>query len=168
MPSELYRPPPPDLAEWEGTMEKVLIESVRPRPVRPRRRIMEILSRWGRTLARRIGHGLATVTAAALAVAVALPPLAMVEPPTGSEPAILAAEVAPEADIGAVSGNTFLGAKPKSPLHDLLAADDSNRLPADIELAQPGLTSEPQSDARAVPTPDGGGSATVALRPTVR
>lgn len=159
MPSELRRPPIPDLSDWTGQIERELVASVRPtKRARTRPQLMERVLRITRSFARPAGHGIAAM-AASLVVVTSLSVPAPVDPSAVTTPRPLPAldqslAVTPAESAGFIA---------------LLPPEDAEAVrTSDIQLTRSALTEAPQSDAPAVPTPDGGGWTEATLRPTVR
>lgn len=174
MPIEMRRPDAPDTSDWVDALDGRLAAEVRARPrhAPSTRPIPGPVGRVGRSVARIATHGAAAVAAAVVVLtAVGVPsadgpPLA---PPTTAvveDVAVVAAADPPDL----LPLDVRVGEPVGAPDIDLLPSDDAAaiELAYDIETADPGLTGVPHSSVRAVPTPEGGGSATVALRPTVR
>lgn len=159
MPSELRRPPIPDLSDWTGRIERELVASVRPaKRTRTRPQMMERVLRISRSIARPAGHGVAAV-AASLVVVTSLSVPAPVQRSAVTTPPPL-----PALDQSiAVTPTQSAGFVALLPPEDAAAVRTS-----DIQLTRSALTEAPQSEAPAVPTPDGGGWAEATLRPTVR
>lgn len=159
MRSELRRPPRPDLTDWTSRMEAELVARVRPAPpVRTRPQIMQRLVRLVRSIARPAGHGIAAFTAS-LVVITSLSVPTPVGSPTPTPTVVPTPVVDDPVSVPAQSVG-FL---------TLLPPDDAQAVRrSDIQSARSALTEAPQSDAPAVPTPDGGGWADATLRPTVR
>jgi hypothetical protein len=158
MPSELRRPPLPDLSEWTSRIEDELVGRVRPaRTARTTPRALEHMLRFFRSIARPAGHGIAAFAASLVVItSLSVPgPVEQSSVPTDVPPPVLA-ERAP----APVETDGFL---------TLLPPDDAQAVRiSDIETARGALTEAPQSDAPAVPTPEGGGWTEATLRPTVR
>lgn len=168
MPIDMRRPQAPDVTQWIDTTDERLAGHVRSRRRRPRSRppAIDRLARIVRSLARPAAHGAAAV-AATIVVAIAVQVPATDPPPAGSS--TVPDTVAPvEPSSTPVSGPAI--SPTRAPDITLLPRDDAAALRrrSDIETPQAGLTGVPHGSAPAVPTPDGGGSATAALRPTVR
>lgn len=158
MPSELRRPPLPDLSEWTTRMEEELVARVQPaRPARTTLRSMEQLLRFFRSIARPAGHGIAAFAASLVVITSLSVPVPVEQSPAPTDvPPPMVEERAP----APVETDGFL---------TLLPPDDAQAVRiSDIETARGALTEAPQSDAPAVPTPEGGGWTEATLRPTVR
>lgn len=158
MPSELRRPPIPDLSGWTSRMEQELTTLVRPvRPVRAPSQVRERMLRVFRSVARPAGHGIAAFAASLVVItSLSVPaPVEQAPPPTQVTPVLVEPPTA-----SPVASDGFL---------TLLPPDDAQAVRAhDIETDRGALTEAPQSDAPAVPTPEGGGWTEATLRPTVR
>lgn len=165
---DMHRPPQPDLSAWIDEMDGHLASRVRPATgsiVRPPQ-VLDAAIRLGRSLARPIAHG----GAALVAVIVVFTAMSVPRPAPTTEPAVAEAAIA-EAVISEIPiSDTAEPVLPsRAPDVSLLSTEDARALVAsDIRSDDAGLTGAPRSTAPAVPTPDGGGSATASLRPRVR
>lgn len=168
MPPDMRRPPSVDLTCWVDEVDRRLS-----RQVRPRRRArltwpdtVDRLVRLARTLARPVAHGSMTLVAAVVVV-VGVAPLAE-ERGTVVGRTMVGETVA--VDAPGISAAAPLPRPAIPPLHRLLPPEDRAAavVVLDIQKAREELTGTPHGEDRAVPTPDGGGSARAALRPTVR
>ncbi len=167
MPPEMRTPPPVDLSSWVDRVDRRLGREVTPRG---RLRgslpgVSDKIMRVVRSLARPVAHGSVSVVAAIVVVATVAPPLAEDVTPAVSEIA------GQEAEIIELEPATVSFPRPaRPPLHRLLVPEDAAAAVEahDIQTAREELTGTPHGDDRAVPTPDGGGPARAALRPTVR
>lgn len=158
MRSELRRPSLPDLSEWTTRMEDELVARVRTvRTVRRTPRAMEHVLRFFRSIARPAGHGIAAFAASLVVITSLSVPGPVEQSPV---PTDVAPPMVQERAPAPVETDGFL---------TLLPPDDAQAVRiSDIENARGALTEAPQSDAPAVPTPEGGGWTTATLRPTVR
>ena len=158
MPSELRRPPLPDLSEWTTRIEEELVARVQPaRPARTTLQAMEHLLRFFRSIARPAGHGIAAFTASLVVITSLSVPVPVAQSPA---PTVVPPPMVEERAPAPVETHGFL---------TLLPPDDAQAVRiSDIETARGALTEAPQSDAPAVPTPEGGGWTEATLRPTVR
>lgn len=169
MPPELRRPPPVDISRWIESMDQRLVPSSVPtrRPVLlgP---IRERLARMGRSLARPLAHGTASLVAAVVVISTVGIPAELPTEPTTIPPSQEAMDPRPQPTSAALPRGASADASPA--LDSLLVSEDVKALRPvdDIQRADAVLTDTPQSSALADTTPDGGGRARTALRPTVR
>lgn len=127
----------------------------------------ERLARVARSLARPLAHGTAGLAAAAVVVSAVGLPADLPPGSAGPSPAQELADPQPEAVAIPARSEEIIDSGPV--LASLLITEDAKALRPvdDIEAAHPVLTDTPQSSALADTTPDGGGRAHPALRPTV-
>lgn len=169
MPPEMRRPGHLHLPEWMAALDDHLAgQVVTSAPLRRRRFSGAGLLRVARSVTRPVGHAAAALAAAMVVVTTAGIPTPS-SPGDTTEPAAVVSPVASitEPAVVPVMNQTQVE---RSSLLALLPPEDARAFVSrrDIQNDLGELTEAPPSEARAVPTPEGGGSAEATLRPTVR
>jgi hypothetical protein len=158
---DLRRPGLPHIPRYVDALDRHLRDRA---PARRRTGAPQVLTRaarLGRSMARPAMH-----TAAALLAAVVVASAVSVPRPAGSPGSV--PTVVEQPAIDPVAAPVETSPQPSGRHIPLLPSDAASmQARPDIQAVDGALTDTPHTSARAVPTPEGGGSATAALRPTV-
>lgn len=170
MPPEMRRPGHLNLPGWMAALDEHLARQVvtSAPTLRPRRFCGTGLLRVARSVTRPVGHAAAALAAATVVVTTAGIPISSSPGDTAESAAVVSPTVAvAETAVAPVMNQPRIE---RQSLLTLLPPDDARALASsrDIQNDLGELTEAPPSEARAVPTPEGGGSAEATLRPTVR